>query len=132
MDKPHLFQEQARPLTLQAAVFRSLRDRGLEPQLSDTLGRRVSPALTFAQQMSRIALAVDVAEELLHGIGLRLAADERRWVHRIVDAACERRERQQSRQQRPVERPAPRPMIATSTASTSVVVFRKRDGGHHG
>jgi hypothetical protein len=132
MGDSHEFEQQARPLALQAAVFRCLREHGLEPQLSDTLGRRVAPAVTFPEQMVRISLGAEVAGELHHGLGLYLGDDERRWIRCVVDAACERFERRQRRQQRPVERPAPRPMIATSTASTTVVVFRKRDGGHHG
>jgi hypothetical protein len=125
MDEPHEFKQQARTLTIQAALFRCLRDRGLEPQLSDTLGRRIPPALTFPEQMRRIAMGSGVANELHHGLGLRLGDDERRWVHRVVDAACERFERQQ-------RRAAQVALVASSTAITSVVVFRKRDGGPHG
>jgi hypothetical protein len=128
MDEPHEFEQRAQTLAIQAALFRCLRDRGLEPQLSDTLGRRVAPATTFAEQMSRIAMAAEVADELHHGLGLYLGNDERRWVHRVVDAACERFERQQRRERR-AARVA---MVAASTATTGVVVFRKRDGGSHG
>jgi len=130
MDDSHEFEQQARPLTLQAAVFRCLREHGLEPQLSDTLGRRVSPALTFAEQLHRATLASDVAGELRDHLGL--SHDERRWVHRVVDAACERFERRQRRQQRAVERPTARPLVATSTTTTTAVVFRRREGGAHG
>lgn len=105
-----------RTLTLQAAVFRALRDCGLEPELSDTSGRPVSPAATFEEQSHRIMLAVGIAADLRATIGLD--SRERRWLERVVDAACRRHEQRQ-RRSRSV---AP---VSTSTATTTAVVFRR-------
>jgi hypothetical protein len=128
MGETPAFEQQTRMYALQSAVFRCLRARGLDPQVSDTLGRRVSPAATFAEQLSRTSLAVDVVAELHRDLGLCLGHDERRWVGRVIDAACERLERWQRRQQLP----AVRPMVATSTTTATAVVFRRRTGGSHG
>jgi hypothetical protein len=107
---------QARPLTLQAAVFRALRARGLEPELSDTSGRPVPPAETFEEQSRRIMLSVGIAAALQATIGLgRL---ERRWLERVVDATCRRHEQRQ-RRSRSVA------LVSTSTATTTAVVFRR-------
>jgi hypothetical protein len=139
MDDRLLFEQQARTLVIQAAVFRCLRDRGLEPQLGDTLRRSVTPAMSFTEQMTRITLATDVVAELRDDQGLLLSRDDRDWVAVVVDAACERFERRQRRQQQPVvPRPSPAaaavrvavPLQATATAVATVVAFRRRGGSH--
>jgi hypothetical protein len=139
MDDRLLFEQQARTLVIQAAVFRCLRDRGLEPQLSDTLRRSVTPAMSFAEQMTRITLATDVVAELRDDQGLLLSHDERNWVAVVVDAACERFERRQRRQQQSVvRRPSPAaaavrvaiPLQVAATAVATVVAFRRRGGSH--
>jgi hypothetical protein len=112
---------EARTLTLQAAVFRALRDHGLEPELSDTLGRAVPPAETLEEQSRRIMLSVGIAADLRSTIGLDRF--ERAWVNTVVDATCRRHERQ--RQPRPVAR------VATNAATATTVVFRRRIGGGH-
>lgn len=112
-----------RTLTLQAAVFRALRDRGLEPELSDTSGRPVPPAVTFEEQSRRILLSVGIAADLRATIGLD--GRERRWLERVVDATCSRHEQRQ-RRSRSVA------LVSTSTATTTAVVFRRRNGGDHG
>lgn len=112
-----------RTLTLQAAVFRALRDRGLEPELIDTVGRPVPTAETFEEQSHRILLAVELTADLRTTIGLDKR--ERRWLERVVDAACRRHEQRQ-RRSRSVA------LVSTNTATTTAVVFRRRIGGEHG
>lgn len=123
---------ESRTLTLQAAVFRALRDLGLEPELSDTSGRRVPPAETFEAQMSRILVASDIVKNLRATIGL--AEFERSWVHSVVEAACRRHERQRQAASRPAPRLATqtRNIGSTATATATVVMFRRRIGGDHG
>lgn len=114
---------ESRTLTLQAAVFRALRDRGLEPELSDTSGRRVSPADTLQEQMFRVFVASEIVANLRNTIGLDEL--ERVWLYGVVDAACRRHEQRQ-RRNRSVA------LVSTSTATTTAVVFRRRIGGDHG
>ena len=114
---------ESRTLTLQAAVFRALRDRGLEPELGDTSGRSVPPAETFEEQSHRIMLSVGIATDLRTTIGLD--GRERHWLERVVDATCRRHEQRQRRSRSVV-------LVSTSTATTTAVVFRRRIGGDHG
>jgi hypothetical protein len=131
MSDHHNILSESRTLTIQAAVFRALRDHGLEPELSDTSGRRVPPAETFAAQMSRILVASDIVKSLRATIGL--AESERSWVHSVVESACRRHERQRHAASRPALKVAPqtRGLVSTSTATTTAVVFRRRIGGGH-
>ncbi len=123
---------QARPLTLQAAVFRALRDRGMEPQLSDTSGRVVPPAATFEEQMARIMLAAQVAADLRGSIGLNRS--ERAWANTVVDATCRRHEQRRQASSRPAAQVAAQVdnLVSAGTATATAVVFRRRIGGGHG
>lgn len=85
---------ESRVLTLQAAVFRALRDQGLEPELSDTSAGRVPPADTLHQQLSRVAVSSEIVAHLRSTIGLD--ESERGWVYRVVDAAYRRHEQRQA------------------------------------
>jgi hypothetical protein len=125
---------ESRTLTLQAAVFRALRDRGLEPELSDILAGRVQPADALEAQMFRTLVGTAIVAHLRATI--RLEEFERRWVYRVVDAACRRHERQQQR--RTLNRRAtvvarePVALVSTSTATATTVVFRRRIGDSNG
>lgn len=120
---------ESRTLTLQAVVFRALRDHGLEPELSDTSTGRVPPADTFHEQMFRTLAGTGIVAHLRATIG-DLEENERRWVYRVVDAACRRHERREALKSRSTR--ADRKAVAvgsTSTATTTAVVFRRRIGG---
>lgn len=132
-DHRDIFTE-SRTLTLQATVFRALRDRGLEPEVSDISATRVQPAETLPEQMFRILVAGDIVAHLRSTIGLDEL--ERDWVRTVVDAACRRRERQQRQtlNRRPVvvRKAVALGSASTATATTTTVVFRRRAGGEHG
>ncbi|RLS76212.1 MAG: hypothetical protein DWI03_09830 [Planctomycetota bacterium] len=132
-DHRDIFTE-SRTLTLQAIVFRALRDRGLEPELSDTSATRVQPAEDIQEQWFRILVSTDIVAHLRSTIGLE--EFERRWVHGVVDAVCRRHERRQRqivnrRSMAVAHEPA---LVSTSTATVTAttVVFRRRTGGAHG
>lgn len=127
---------ESRTLTLQATVFRALRARGLEPEVSDISATRVQPAETFPEQMFRILVERDIVAHLRSTIGL--GELERDWVRTVVDAACRRHERRQRPQRQAASRRPqavarePMALVSTSTATTTAVVFRRRIGGDHG
>lgn len=126
---------ESRTLTLQATVFRILRDLGLEPEMSDISATRVQPADTLEEQMFRILVSSDIVAHLRFTIGLE--EFERRWVHATVDSACRRHERRQrqtvNRRAVPIaQEPVGLVSTSTATATTTTVVFRRRNGGGHG
>jgi hypothetical protein len=134
-DHRDIFTE-SRTLTLQATVFRALRDRGLEPELSDTSATSGQPALTFHEQMFRTLTGIDIVAHLQATIG-GLDEPERRWVYRVVDAVCRRHERRQRqtlnrRSMATAHEPVALVSTSTATATANAVVFRRRIGGGHG
>lgn len=121
---------ESRVLTLQAAVFRALRDQGLEPDLSDTSAGRVPPADTLHQQLSRVAVSSEIVAHLRSTIGLD--ESERGWVYRVVDAAYRRCEQRQALN-RCATTVAHEPVapVSTNTTTATTVVFRRRTGVCH-
>ena len=131
-DHRDIFTE-SRTLTLQATVFRALRDRGLEPEVGDISATRVQPAETLGEQMFRILVSSDIVAFLRSTIGLDEL--ERDWVRTVVDAACrrhERRQRQTLNRRSMAVTHEPVALVSTSTATATAVVFRRRIGGGHG
>lgn len=125
---------ESRTLTLQAVVFRALRDMGLEPELSDISAARADPADTLEAQMFRTLVGSDIVAHLRATIGT-LEEAERHWVYRVADAACRRHERKQHPQvtsRRSITIAAqPVALVTATTATATTVVFRRRNGGGH-
>jgi hypothetical protein len=95
---------------LQTAVSSALEFYGLTPSPA-AWSRRPKPATTFAEQLRRIYLGVEVLALVRQSVPV--GADDRRLIERLVDSACQRVEDDDVLEQ-PVDRQDVKPAPLTT------------------